>query len=188
MVRTQVAEAKGPAPAGITRCDCGVAAVRLVTKECGPTQCRYFWKCAGRVCQFFDWDQDEVGKVEGEKRKEMMDQARYIEELQEPGPVPARMQAQRAQFEMALGQLQQHAAGNVAMGNPTLGTEARPRWLGATQRGGFGQPSSSKKVAALQLESEPRPGQSGVRRLLVERSSSQWAEQQWVAFCRQHRS
>ena len=83
MVRSQVAEAKGPAPAGITRCDCGVAAVRLVTKECGPTQCRYFWKCAGRVCQFFDWDQDEVGKVESDKRKEMMDQARYIEELQE---------------------------------------------------------------------------------------------------------
>ena len=124
VLRAEMTEAPSPATPGVPRCHCGTAAVRLVTKKPGPTQGRHFWKCAARVCQFFDWDQEEVSRLQGEKRKEMTDQAIYIEELQtqlqqNQAQYEQGMQAQRAQFEMALSQLQQHAATGSMMGSPS---------------------------------------------------------------------
>ena len=54
----------------------------------------------------------------------MTDQAIYIEELQtqlqqNQAQYEQGMQAQRAQFEMALSQLQQHAATGSMMGSPS---------------------------------------------------------------------
>ncbi|CAE7939571.1 unnamed protein product, partial [Symbiodinium necroappetens] len=117
VVRTQIAGAMGSAAPRVPTCLCGNAAVRLVTKKPGPTQGRHFWKCAARVCQFFDWDQEEIAKIQGEKRKEAADREKYIQDLQEQlqqnqAQYEQGMAAQRAQFEVALGQLQ-----HVAMGH-----------------------------------------------------------------------
>ena len=113
----------GSASSGTPNCLCGSPAVRLVTKKPGPTQGRHFWKCAARVCQFFEWDQAEVSKLQGEKRKEMSDQKEHIERLQaqlqaNQENYEITIQAQRAQFQLALGQLQQHAAANAVAHRP----------------------------------------------------------------------
>ena len=113
----------GSASSGTPNCLCGSPAVRLVTKKPGPTQGRHFWKCAARVCQFFEWDQAEVSKLQGEKRKEMSDQKEHIERLQaqlqaNQENYEITIQAQRAQFQLALGQLQQHAAATAVAHRP----------------------------------------------------------------------
>jgi len=112
----------GPAPSGTPNCLCGSPAVRLMVKKSGPTQGRHFWKCAARVCRYFDWDQAEVAKLQGEKRKEMADHKEQIETLQaqiESNETYERtLQAQRVQFGIALGQLQQHVIGNQAGPSP----------------------------------------------------------------------
>ncbi|CAE7216976.1 GIP [Symbiodinium sp. CCMP2592] len=96
----------GPAPSGTPHCLCGSPAVRLATKKPGPTEGRHFW-----VCQYFDWDQEEVAKLQGEKRKEMSDQKEQIQMLQaqllsNQEEYERTIMAQRSQFETALGQLQ----------------------------------------------------------------------------------
>ena len=121
--RQEDAMMAGQAAAGTPRCLCGVPAVKLVTKKAGPTQGRHFWKCAARVCQFFEWDADEVAKLQGEKRKEMSVQQDHIEMLQaqllaNQEEYQRTIQSQRSQFEVALGQLQQHAAANIMTGAP----------------------------------------------------------------------
>ena len=48
-----------PAP----MCKCGAPAERLVVKKEGPRRGRSFWKCTQRLCDFFQWDQEEVQKL-----------------------------------------------------------------------------------------------------------------------------
>ncbi|CAE7477551.1 MHX, partial [Symbiodinium sp. KB8] len=113
----------GPVPLGTPNCLCGSPAVRLVTRKPGPTQGRHFWKCAARVCQYFEWDQAEIAKLQGEKRKEMADQKEHIEMLQAQiesnrEQYERTMEAQRTQFQIALGQLQQHAAAQAGIPGP----------------------------------------------------------------------
>ena len=113
----------GPVPLGTPNCLCGSPAVRLVTRKPGPTQGRHFWKCAARVCQYFEWDQAEIAKLQGEKRKEMADQKEHIEMLQAQiesnrEQYERTMEAQRTQFQIALGQLQQHAAAQAGVPGP----------------------------------------------------------------------
>ena len=45
-------------PMGV-KCLCGRNAHRWEVKKRGPTQGRHFFRCQNRVCDFFQWDQDE---------------------------------------------------------------------------------------------------------------------------------
>ena len=42
------------------KCHCKELAVQLIVKKEGPTQGRLFWKCARRLCSFFEWDPEET--------------------------------------------------------------------------------------------------------------------------------
>ena len=63
-----------PDPIGI-RCKCGAPAERLTVKKDGPTRGRHFFKCHGRVCDFFQWDPEEVKQLQ----ETMLSQARKRE-------------------------------------------------------------------------------------------------------------
>ena len=54
-------------------CMCGKPATQLIVKKDGPTQGRLFWKCTERVCQYFEWDQEEVKMLQRKALQEKED-------------------------------------------------------------------------------------------------------------------
>lgn len=57
----------------VPRCHCGQPATQLIVKKEGPTQGRLFWKCTTRVCNFFQWDPEEVRKLQRRALQEKED-------------------------------------------------------------------------------------------------------------------
>ena len=125
-------ETDASASGGPLKCPCGVEAVRLTVKKSGLTQGRHFYKCARRICDFFEWDPEEI-KALKDKELERAGQAQLMEDfagrlnqeitivqkqaeqnMQEQMRVQQETHQQemltmKAQFESALHQLQQHA-------------------------------------------------------------------------------
>eukprot|EP00435_Cladocopium_sp_Y103_P049714 s859_g15.t1 len=46
------------------RCKCNVPAERMTVKKEGPTKGRHFFKCHSRVCDFFQWDPEEIRQLQ----------------------------------------------------------------------------------------------------------------------------
>ncbi|CAK9109699.1 DNA topoisomerase 3-alpha (DNA topoisomerase III alpha) [Durusdinium trenchii] len=68
----------------ILECHCRAPAVQLIVKKEGPTQGRLFWKCAQRVCNFFEWDPQEVQEIQRRMLQEREDaEMRKWEEQEE---------------------------------------------------------------------------------------------------------
>eukprot|EP00913_Durusdinium_trenchii_P010338 g9694.t1 len=68
----------------ILECHCHAPAVQLIVKKEGPTQGRLFWKCAQRVCNFFEWDPQEVQEIQRRMLQEREDaEMRKWEEQEE---------------------------------------------------------------------------------------------------------
>ncbi|CAK9090327.1 unnamed protein product [Durusdinium trenchii] len=57
----------------VLECHCRAPAVQLIVKKEGPTQGRLFWKCARRVCNFFEWDPQEVQEIQRRMLQEQED-------------------------------------------------------------------------------------------------------------------
>eukprot|EP00913_Durusdinium_trenchii_P030436 g28511.t1 len=65
-------------------CHCKAPAVQLIVKKEGPTQGRLFWKCAKRVCNFFEWDPQETQALQRKLLQEQEDaEVRRWEEQEE---------------------------------------------------------------------------------------------------------
>ena len=56
------------------KCHCNKTATQLIVKKEGPTQGRLFWKCTERLCQFFEWDQEEVKHLQRKALQEKEDE------------------------------------------------------------------------------------------------------------------
>lgn len=56
-------------PHNAVTCKCGEMATQLQVKKSGPTQGRLFWKCARRVCDFFEGDPEETKRLQEELMK-----------------------------------------------------------------------------------------------------------------------
>ena len=54
-------------------CHSRVPAVQLIVKKDGPTQGRLFWKCARRICNFFEWDPQETQEIQRKLLQEQED-------------------------------------------------------------------------------------------------------------------
>ena len=62
-------------------CKCQKPATQLIVKKEGPTQGRLFWKCSQRLCDFFEWDQEETNRLQRRALQELEDaELKKIEE------------------------------------------------------------------------------------------------------------
>ena len=57
----------------VMECFCKAPAVQLIVKKEGPTQGRLFWKCAKRLCSFFEWDPQETQELQRKLMQERED-------------------------------------------------------------------------------------------------------------------
>ena len=55
-------------------CKCGKPCTQLIVKKEGPTQGRLFWKCTERLCNFFEWDQEETKLLQRRALQEKEDE------------------------------------------------------------------------------------------------------------------
>ncbi|CAK8987801.1 Retrovirus-related Pol polyprotein from transposon RE1 (Retro element 1) (AtRE1) [Includes: Protease RE1 [Durusdinium trenchii] len=95
--------------AGI-QCHCGQLAVQLIVKKEGPTQGRLFWKCAQRLCNFFEWDPEETRflqqRIMQEKEDEELKQWQEHEEAERKSLIKSTMEMAEARHQELMTEAQ----------------------------------------------------------------------------------